>query len=156
ADPFTDRWPGYDPAHIGYVFSLRIVPGQTLALMTFVAKGLSETGANAPAAGSEIARVTDIARKLVAAPDLRGLTARQRSQIVNWNLPGGAPAPSFSVFEKSVEQLQEAQEATTRGPLTSEDLVRDYLARLSLYDRNGPTFRALLALNPRMMAEARA
>src|SRR5262249_40632555 len=42
ANPFTDRWPGYDPAHIGYVFTLTIPPAQTLALMTFVVKGLSE------------------------------------------------------------------------------------------------------------------
>ena len=86
ADPFTSRWPGYDPAHIGYVFTLTLKPGQTVALMTFVVKGLSEVydprggfpiaaarragraeacravrGADAPkipAAGSEIARVT--------------------------------------------------------------------------------------------------
>ena len=43
ADPFTDRYPGYDPAHIGYVFSFRLSPGQTIALVTFVVKGLSET-----------------------------------------------------------------------------------------------------------------
>jgi amidase len=154
ADPFTDRWPGYDPAHIGYVFSFRLRPAQTTALVTFVVKGLSESGTDARPAGSEIARVTDIARKLVAAPDLRGLTARQRSQIVNWNLPAGeVPVPTFSVFEKTVEQLQETM---TRGALTSEDILRDYLARLSQYDRNGPVFRALLALNPRMFAEARA
>ena len=42
ANPFIDRYPGYDPAHIGYVFTLRIAPGQTVALMTFVVKGLSE------------------------------------------------------------------------------------------------------------------
>src|SRR6185436_8783159 len=42
ADPFADRWPGYDPAHIGYVYTLTIPPAQTLALMTFVVKGLSE------------------------------------------------------------------------------------------------------------------
>src|SRR6478736_4361661 len=41
-NPFIDRYPGYDPAHIGYVFTLRIAPGQTAALMTFVVKGLSE------------------------------------------------------------------------------------------------------------------
>ena len=44
----------------------------------------------------------------------------------------------------------------TRGDVTSEDIVREYLARLTLYDRNGPTFRALLALNPRAIADARA
>ena len=42
ADPFTDRWPGYDPAHIGYVFRIALAPGQTKALVTFVVKGLSE------------------------------------------------------------------------------------------------------------------
>ena len=41
-DPFADAWPGFDPAHIGYVFTLRLRPGETRALMTFVVKGLSE------------------------------------------------------------------------------------------------------------------
>ncbi len=178
ADPFMDKYPGFDPAHIGYVFTLRLRPGQTAALVTFVVKGLSEVydprggypipfrdalvtgeavyaGADAkiPAAGSEIARVTEIARQLVTAPDLRGLTARQRAQVVNWNLPAQGMPPPFSVFEKTVTQLQDAM---TRGETTSEDIVREYLTRLTLYDRNGPTFRALLSINPRAIAEARA
>ncbi len=41
-DPFADAWPGFDPAHIGYVFTLRLRPGETRALVTFVVKGLSE------------------------------------------------------------------------------------------------------------------
>ncbi len=90
ADPFASAWPGFDPAHIGYVFTLRLRPGETRALMTFVVKGLSEVydprggypipykdglltgeavyaGADAriPAAGSEIKRVSDIAAGLV-------------------------------------------------------------------------------------------
>jgi amidase len=181
-DPFSDRWPGFDPAHIGYVFQFTVTPGETKALVTFVAKGLSElydsrgpggvvrirdgvvvppaapagppgSEPRIPAAGSEIARVTEIARRLAAAPDLRGLTARQRSQIANWNVPGAAPASSFSVFEKTTDDIQDAM---TRGATTSEDVVREYLARLSLYDRNGPMLKALLALNPRAIAEARA
>jgi hypothetical protein len=43
ADPFADKWPGADPSHIGYVFSIDIPPGRTVSLMTFVVKGLSET-----------------------------------------------------------------------------------------------------------------
>src|SRR5205809_655484 len=93
ADPFTDRWPGYDPAHIGYVFTLTIRPGQTVALMTFVAKGLSEIydprggfpipirdgivapksqapyagdSPNVPEPGSDIGRVAAAARRLAA------------------------------------------------------------------------------------------
>ncbi len=89
----------------------------------------------------------------MAAPDLRGLTPRQRATIVNWTLPARPRSPPFSVFEKTVVDLQEAM---TAGQVTSEDIVRDYLTRATLYDRNGPTFRAILALNPRAIADARA
>ena len=188
ANPFEDQYPGFDPAHVAYVFTLTLRPRETKALVTFVVKGLSElydaraqgavrirdgvvpdrpqgsTPANVPAPGSEIARVTDIARRLVASPDLRGLTALQRSQIANWdprNAPGVSKAPfpdgtersAFSVFEKTVEQIQDAM---TRGVTTSEDVVREYLTRLALYDRSGPAFRAMLALSPRAIGEARA
>lgn len=180
ADPFANQWPGFDPAHVAYVFTLTVPPGRTAALVTFVVKGLSElydsrgqgpvrirdgvvVGAPGtasatrppaiPAAGSEIARVTGIARRLVDAPDFRGLTGRQRSQIANWPAPVDRPQPPFTVFEKTVEELQDA---LTRDVTTSEDIVREYLTRLSLYDRSGPTFRSMLALNPRLVADARA
>ena len=186
ANPFEDPYPGFDPAHVAYVFTLTLRPRETKALVTFVVKGMSElydaraqgavrirdgvvpdrpnVTATVPAAGSEIARVTDAARALVASPDFRGLTPLQQSQIANWDVrnprsgsrapaAGGAERPPFSVVEKTAEQIQEAM---TRGMTTSEDVVREYLARLSLYDRNGPSFRAMLALNPRAVAEARA
>ena len=178
ADPFVDRYPGYDPAHIGYLYTLRLAPGETAALVTFVVKGLSEvydprggypipikdglvTGeavyagpdAKIPAAGSEIARVTEVARELVSHPDFRGLTPRQHAQIVNWILPPARPSPPFTVFEKSITELQDAM---TRGDVTSEDIVREYLTRLAVYDRNGPTFRAMLSLNTKALADARA
>jgi len=181
SDPFVNAWPGFDPAHIGYVFSFTLAPNQTAALVTFVVKGLSEvydprggaptldlpdslveirfqppySGADAkiPAAGSEIARVTEVARKLVADPDLRGLTRRQRAQIINWQLAAATTPLPFTAFEKTVPQLQDAM---TRGELTAEDLVRDYLVRLTKYDRNGPSFRSILSINPRSIADARA
>jgi amidase len=180
ADPFADAYPGYDPAHVGYVFTLQLAPGQTAALVTFVVKGLSEVydprggypiatrdallstwsdpvyaGADrkVPAPGSEIARVTDAARRLAAEPDLRGLTPRQRAHVVNWNVPAPASPPGFTVFEKTVADLQDAM---TRGLVASEDIVGDYLTRLTLYDRHGPTFRAVLAISPRAFADARA
>jgi amidase len=161
-DPFADPYPGFDPAHIGYVFRFTLKPRQTTALVTFVVKGLSEVygsrGATTiPKAGSEIARVTSIARKLVAEPDLRGLTALQRSQIANWALPAPMAreglSQAFSVVEKTTDEIQDA---LIRGITTSEDVVREYLQRLTLYDRNGPALRAMLALNPRAIAEARA
>jgi len=179
-DPFVDDWPGFDPAHIAYVFRLTIAPGETAALMTFVVKGLSElydprggfpipirnalvvpknsapySGADpvVPAAGSQIAAVTETAKRLLATPDVRGLTARERASIRNWKLPGAAPLPAFTVVEKTVPQLQEA---LTAGTVASEDIVREYLRRLTVDDRNGLALRAMLALNPRAVAEARA
>jgi amidase len=181
-DPFASAWPGFDPAHIGYVFTLRLRPGETRALMTFVVKGLSEVydprggypipykdallggeavyaGADAriPSAGSEIKRVTDVAAQLAQSPDLGGLTPLQQSQIANWTPTSAASgitgSATFTVFEKTVSELQDAM---TRGVVTSEDITREYLARLSLYDRHGPAFRAVLSINPRAIADARA
>lgn len=176
-DPFDAAWPGLDTAHIGYVFTLRLRPAETAALVTFVVKGLSEvydprggypvpfkdalvTGeavysgpdARVPRAGSEIAKVTAVARQLASTPDFRGLTAVQRSQIANWPPPQTAPVP-FTVFEKTVTELQDAM---TRKLVTSEDITREYLARLSRYDRNGPAFRSVLSINPLAIADARA
>ena len=111
-NPFEDKWPGYDPAHIGYVFTLRLKPGESAALMTFVVKGLSEVydprggfpiktrdglvvpnfddvyagkQPKIPAAGSEIARVTETARQLSREPDLRGLTPHQSHKLPTGN-----------------------------------------------------------------------
>jgi Asp-tRNA(Asn)/Glu-tRNA(Gln) amidotransferase A subunit family amidase len=106
-----------------------------------------------PAPGSEIARVTEVAKKLLGEPDLRGLSPPQRTQIANWTLPSQPAMPPFTVFEKTVSQLQDAM---TRGVTTSQDITREYLARATMYDRNGPHFRAILALNPNAIAEARA
>jgi amidase len=181
ADPFTNRWPGYDPAHIGYVFTITVPPGRTVALMTFVVKGLSEvydprggfpiplrdalvapkysspySGAapKIPEPGSEIARVTAVARRLVADPDLRGLTPLQRSQILNWRVapPAASSTTPFTVVEKTVPEIADA---LARGETTSEDVVREYLARLTRFDRHGPALRSMLALNPLAIAEAR-
>jgi len=180
ANPFEDDWPGYDPAHIGYVFKFTLQPGETKALLTFLVKGLSEVydprggfpiknrdglvvpnfddvyagnDPKIPAPGSEIAKVTHVARQLVDAPDITGLTPRQRAQIVNWKLPHQPTLPDFSVFEKSVSQLHDAM---LHDETTSADIVREYLARASAFDRNGPTFRSILSLNPRAIADARA
>src|SRR4029079_15092272 len=141
-NPFLDKWPGFDTAHIGYAFTLKLKPGQSAALMTFVVKGKSEvydprgglpttvrdrlvtpnfgdvySGKNPkiPAAGSEIARVSEVAKKLISEPDLRGLTARQVGEIANWNLPPRPTTGPFTVFEKTVSQLQDAM---TRGETT--------------------------------------
>src|SRR4029079_6717844 len=42
------------------------------------------------------------------------------------------------------------------GTLTSEQVVDAYLQRVAAYDKQGPTINAVLTLNPRALAEARA
>jgi Asp-tRNA(Asn)/Glu-tRNA(Gln) amidotransferase A subunit family amidase len=179
ADPFASTWPGFDPSHLAYVFAFTLRPGESASLMTFVVKGLSEIydprggfpialkdalvapknpapysgpSPQIPAAGSQIAAVTDTARRLLAEPDVRGLTVRQRARLLNWPAAARVPA-AFTVAEKTAPQLQEA---LTRGDVTTVDLVREYLVRLATYDRHGPALRSMLALNPRAIHEARA
>ncbi len=180
-DPFQQRWPGFDPAHIGYVFTLRLPPSGKTSLMTFVVKGKSEAydprggyplpfkdalifgeppyaaaDASIAKAGSEIAAVTAIARQLLERPDTRGLTPLELSHISNWNkdslhLPLADSTSAADVFEKDVTYLQNLMS----DGLAATDITREYLARIALYDRNGPTFRSILALNPRAIADAR-
>ena len=115
------------PGALGYVFTFTLRPGQTTALVTFVVKGLSELYdsrgdgppvrirdgvVTPPQAGADTAtdsragfgdRARDLDRppSRVRAPDLRGLTPLQRSQIANWTLPATSAPPPFSVVEKT-------------------------------------------------------
>src|SRR3569623_441970 len=57
------------------------------------------------------------------------------------------------VVEQSIDQLQ-AQIAAGRA--TSESITRAYLARIAAMDRKGPTLRAVIAVNPDALAQARA
>ena len=66
-NPFTDRWPGYDPAYIAYVFTLTIPAGESRALMTFVVKGMSEAS-TIRAAGLALRSRTASSRRNTTAP----------------------------------------------------------------------------------------
>ncbi len=63
--------------------------------------------------------------------------------------PGGA----YAVEGRTLAQIQPD---LASGRITSEQLVRLYLARIEAIDRSGPTLRAVLAVNPRALDEARA
>lgn len=69
--------------------------------------------------------------------------------------PGAGPAatPLFDVEEKSVAELAEAM---ARGETTAEGLVLAYRARIRAIDLEGPALRAVLALNPAALEQARA
>src|SRR5579862_3519714 len=59
----------------------------------------------------------------------------------------------FRFMESTILDTQAALEA---GTITSEQLVRMYLARISAYDKQGPAINAMIRLNPNAIAEARA
>lgn len=68
--------------------------------------------------------------------------------------PGAArlPALSIKVAEKSIDELQAM---LMRGELTSEQLTRAYLERISALDRAGPKLRSVIAINPHAIEQAR-
>ena len=57
-----------------------------------------------------------------------------------------------AVEEKSIDQLQAMMAAGT----SSEAITRAYLARIAAMDRAGPTLRAVIAINPDAIAQAKA
>ena len=73
----------------------------------------------------EIARVTEIAKQLVGESRICAASRRfRRSHIVNWDVLPLESAGHFTVFEKTVAELQDAM---TKGVTTSEDITREYL-----------------------------
>jgi amidase len=60
-------------------------------------------------------------------------------------------AQPLSPFASGAEQ----QAAMKAGTLTSEALVREYLARIAALDKAGPKLNAVIALNPHALADAR-
>ena len=59
----------------------------------------------------------------------------------------------FDVVEASISELRAALES---GEVTSEELVRLYLARIEKYDSSGIHLNALVVMNPEALADAKA
>lgn len=70
-------------------------------------------------------------------------------------LPGGSLSgpSSFDLQEATIRTVDQAQRS---GLLTSEELVRLYLARIAAYDRVGPALNTVITLNPRALERAAA
>jgi amidase len=64
-----------------------------------------------------------------------------------------AGAATFNLTTASIADINAAFDT---GALTSERLVRLYLARIQAYDKNGPRINAVLALNSKALETARA
>lgn len=63
-----------------------------------------------------------------------------------------ARAGGYDVAEKSIARLQSDMAA---GRVTSEEIVRAYLARIAAIDRAGPALESVIALNPDALKDAR-
>jgi amidase len=59
----------------------------------------------------------------------------------------------FRLMEATIRETQAALEA---GTVTSEDLVRMYLARIDAYDENGPALNSMIHMNDNALDDARA
>ncbi|QNQ12015.1 amidase [Sphingomonas alpina] len=58
-----------------------------------------------------------------------------------------------TVEERSISELQAAM---AKGSASSEAITKAYLARVAAMDRTGPTLRAVIAINPDALAQAKA
>ncbi|WP_017573181.1 amidase, partial [Nocardiopsis halotolerans] len=59
----------------------------------------------------------------------------------------------FDVVEATIPRMREALQ---QGRVTSEELVRAYLARIAAYDHTGITLNSVVVMNPHAVEEARA
>lgn len=66
--------------------------------------------------------------------------------------PIAATAASFDPANADIAELRSALDAHR---ITSEQLVRFYLRRIELFDKQGPRINALITLNPRALEQAR-
>ncbi|TAA11881.1 glutamyl-tRNA amidotransferase [Pseudoxanthomonas winnipegensis] len=66
-----------------------------------------------------------------------------------------APALAAAPLDLETATVTQLEAAMADGALTSETLVRAYLARIAAYDKQGPTINAVIALNPKALREAR-
>src|SRR5271156_4730462 len=67
-----------------------------------------------------------------------------------------APARAAAGLSLETATIADLDAAFASGTLTSEQLVAAYLKRIAAYDKTGPTINAVITLNPKAMAEAKA
>jgi amidase len=65
----------------------------------------------------------------------------------------GLHAASLNIETATIAEINTA---FAKGKLTSEKLVQAYLKRIEAYDKKGPTINAVITLNPKALAEAKA
>jgi len=67
-----------------------------------------------------------------------------------------APVLASPAVALATRDLSEIAAAIADGTVTSEGMVGAYLDRIEMLDRNGPTLRSVLSINPNAVADAKA
>ena len=67
-----------------------------------------------------------------------------------------ASAAQAATLDLATATIADVQAAFGTGKLTAEALTQAYLARVSAYDKQGPGINAVITLNPKALAEAKA
>jgi len=71
-------------------------------------------------------------------------------------LMAALPATKAADLDLSTATIADIEAAMDKGALTSEALVRLYLARIEAYDHKGPALNSIITLNPHALDDARA
>ncbi|AEG45405.1 amidase [Isoptericola variabilis] len=155
-----------------YVHTLTLDPGQSASVLNFVVVGRPVTAATSEA---EIAKVSDLAARLAAAPDVDGLSAKELASVVNFEgltahpgqgkgltkvkQPPAAVEPArtttvgYDVVDKTIAQLQADMES---GTTTSVEITKAYLDRIGAYDAGPFAFNAFTTVATDALRQARA
>ena len=85
---------------------------------------------------------------------VRGVATR--ALAVALLLPLASTVRAQRAVDLDAATITEINAAFDAGTLSSEQLVKRYLARIAAYDRQGPAIHAVIALNPKALETARA
>ena len=86
--------------------------------------------------------------------DRRGFLAT--SGAVSLLAAAGELRAASSAFDPTEQSIAALMRSLAAGTVTSEALAAAYLRRIAQFDRRGPEYRSVLALNPNALKDARA
>jgi Asp-tRNA(Asn)/Glu-tRNA(Gln) amidotransferase A subunit family amidase len=165
ANPFTTAYSatGSRANDLGFVRELTIEPGSTESLVQFVVVG-AQQDTGVPAAASALA----------AAPDLSNLTIDEICTLQNWDLaayaapctgaqplqlPAADPevVPTTDVaYDVTGKTIAELQADLSAGEVTSVQVTKAYLDRISAYDDGALGFHSFITVAQDAVAQAMA
>lgn len=90
------------------------------------------------------------------APNIDSSESAAKMKTVSIGTCSASVKADYLPTDWTAKTLPELAQALTDGDVTSEALVRDYLARIDTLDRSGPRLQSILAVNPDALELAKA